>query len=1450
MLAAAGGTCTFSIVFSPNPNPPLTPAGLGPQSAVLTITGSNDTVPLTVSLTGTGVQPVTVTPATLPFGNQALSTLSAPLSVTITNNLSTPLSGSSLGFNITGSGSNNFQTGASTCSSTLLAAAGGTCTFSIVFSPSPTPPATPAGLGPQSALLTITGSNDTVPLTVSITGTGVQPVTVAPATLPFGNQALNTLSAPLSVTITNNRSTPISGTSLGFNITGPGSNNFQTGASTCGSTLLAAAGGTCTVSIVFSPSPNPAATPAGLGPQSAVLTITGTNDTVPLTVSLTGTGVQPVTVAPATLPFGNQILGSPSAPMTVTITNNTSASLPVVGLGFSITGSNFQRTAAATNNCNGATPLAPLGGFCNIAIQFLPSATPAANPSGLGAQLATLTVTGTPDTTAPTVALSGTGVQPVTVSPAILAFGNQALGSTPSAPLWVIVTNNQSTPLSGSSLSFSITGSGSINFQTDPSTCNTVLTAAGGTCTFSVVFRPSPTPPANPAGLGPQSAVLKVTGGPITVPLTVSLTGTGVQPFTATPSPLAFGNQGLGSPSAPLAVTITNNLSTPFTGVLGYGLTGSTSFVTGASTCNTSIPAGGACTVSVVFSPSPTPASAPAGMGPQSATLTISGTGDTAPLTVNVTGTGVQPVTISLPGIRKVTNPPTLDFGDQALFTFSDPRTVLVTNNLNGPTNAAFYFGIASTTNPDPVDFLPLTGTCGTSPVTLPANGTCTILVKFSPEATGTRSAVLSFSTSDSVQPAVALTGTGILPVSVSPATLAFGNRAVGTSSVLPVTITNNQSTSFAGSALGFSIPSGTAFHVGTSTCGSTTLAAAGGTCTVNIQYTAGPGAQSATLTVTYPPATMLPVGLSGTGVQAPAITSASSATFTVGTAGSFLVTAVGFPPPSLKSSRNIPAGMTFTDNGNGTGTLSGTPSAGTGGPYNVTFTASNGVGSNATQTFVLTVDQAPSITSANKATFTVGTAGTFTVAAAGYPAPTFVGSGLPAWATFNKTTGVLSGTPAAGTGGLYSLTFTAGNGVGSNTTQTFALTVDESPAITSANNATFTMGTAGSFTVTATGYPTYPTLILNLVGKPPAGVTFDNATHVLSGTPTEAGMFTLSFRANNGVPPLGTQTFTLTVPKGSQTITFGPLASQVLGSAPFTVAATATSGLAVSFSTPTNTVCGVTGTTVTLNATGTCTIQASQGGNAIYVAATVVTQSFQVTAGFVATGSMITAREFHTATLLNMLNNGKVLIAGGTNDLGTVFSSAELYDPATATFTATGSMTTAREHHTATLLNNGKVLITGGDNFIGTLSSADLYDPTTGKFTAAGSMTTAREHHTATLLNNGNVVIAGGFESTPGSVLLSAELYNPATGTFTATGPMTTRFEDQTATLLKNGEVFIQLGYADLYDPVAGTFAVTGSSTYLSGATATLLNNGKVLIAGGINGANVVASGARLYSY
>ena len=180
---------------------------------------------------------------------------------------------------------------------------------------------------------------------------------------------------------------------------------------------------------------------------------------------------------------------------------------------------------------------------------------------------------------------------------------------------------------------------------------------------------------------------------------------------------------------------------------------------------------------------------------------------------------------------------------------------------------------------------------------------------------------------------------------------------------------------------------------------------------------------------------------------QAPAITSANTVTFAVGTAGSFTVTTTGSPTPALTRTGTLPSGVTFVDNGNGTATLSGTPAAGTGGNYALTLTASNGVGTAATQSFTLKVNQAPAITSANAVTFTVGTAGSFTVTTTGSPVSALTQSGtLPGGVTFHDNgngTATLSGTPGAGTGGSYALTLTASNGVGTAATQSFTLTVN-----------------------------------------------------------------------------------------------------------------------------------------------------------------------------------------------------------------------------------------------------------------------------------------------------------------------------------------------------------------------------------------------------------------------
>ncbi len=256
-------------------------------------------------------------------------------------------------------------------------------------------------------------------------------------------------------------------------------------------------------------------------------------------------------------------------------------------------------------------------------------------------------------------------------------------------------------------------------------------------------------------------------------------------------------------------------------------------------------------------------------------------------------------------------------------------------------------------------------------------------------------------------------------------------------------------------------------------------------------------------------------------------------------------------------------------------------------------------------------------------------------------------------------------------------------------------------------------------------------------------------------------------------------------------------------------------------------------------------------GGNG-YEVSSPDTELYDPSTGeFLPTSKMTTPRSVPSATLLS---DGTVLIAGGSDPSDATFSDAEIYDPAAGTFTTTGSMVVSRSGHSATVLKDGRVLIAGGYEQNAAdwpdLASAELYDPSTRTFAATGSMISARGGSMTTLLQDGTVLIIGR------SGL--AELYDPSTGTFASAGsitispagvPVRTQLRDGRVLFtggVKEVCVVIQSGIctgfgiaftpsADLYDPIARTFSSAGNMiASRSWHTATLLRDGTVLVAGG----------------
>jgi len=418
------------------------------------------------------------------------------------------------------------------------------------------------------------------------------PASVAtPASLSFAPQASGTTSPEQTVTLKNTGSGDLTVSSFSFS--GTYAADFAVFSNGCGSAV--APGGSCTVQVEFSPT---GSTP---GTLVADLDIASNAPLSPNKIVLSGSLILPPTVTPASLAFGDVVVGTTSAAKTVTLDNRQATAISVSsgisGSGFAISGGTCGSTLAA-------------GKECTVLVTFAPAA--------LGAVTGTLTLTDSPDSGSPhSIALTGTGSTQTTDTPTTLAFGDVAVGNT-SAAKTVTLENHETVAIN---VSTGISGS---SFKISGGTCGSTL-AAGKDCTVLVTFTPS--------ALGAVSGTLTLTDSPDSnSPHSIALSGTGSTQTTVTPTTLAFGNVFVHNTSAAKTITLENHQSTTIsvdTGISGSG------FAISGGTCGSTLAAGKDCTVLVTFTPT--------ALGAVTGTLLLTTSPDSAsPHSIALSGTGVQ----------------------------------------------------------------------------------------------------------------------------------------------------------------------------------------------------------------------------------------------------------------------------------------------------------------------------------------------------------------------------------------------------------------------------------------------------------------------------------------------------------------------------------------------------------------------------------------------------------------------------------------------------------------------------------------------------------------------------------------------------------------------------------------------------------------------------------------
>ncbi len=341
----------------------------------------------------------------------------------------------------------------------------------------------------------------------------LQTVVISPSSVNFGNVGIGSSSSSQNFTVTNDTSNSV--TISGISFTGTNAADFSQ-TNTCSSAL--ATGGTCTVSVTF--------TPGATGSRTATLSITDNAPGSPHTAAVSGTGTAApiVQLSSSLLAFGNQNDGSTSSSQSVTVTNNGNASLTSIVI--SVTGANSSEFAQ-TNNCGSTLAQSA---SCSISVTF--------SPSTAGSKSASVQIADNAGNSPQSISLTGTGVAlaPVaSLSGNSIGFGNQSLGTTSSRQS-VTLTNTGNASLTG--ISIGLTGANAADFA-KTTTCGSTL-AATANCSIGVTFSPTST--------GARSASVSISDNASNSPQTVTLTGTGTQTASslsytqAAPSPLVAGS--------------------------------------------------------------------------------------------------------------------------------------------------------------------------------------------------------------------------------------------------------------------------------------------------------------------------------------------------------------------------------------------------------------------------------------------------------------------------------------------------------------------------------------------------------------------------------------------------------------------------------------------------------------------------------------------------------------------------------------------------------------------------------------------------------------------------------------------------------------------------------------------------------------------------------------------